>query len=212
MNDFSTAPDRVARALWISVRNITTNSDQLDALWGELSEALTAEPLKGLRMEVIDEDLEDDTEWVTAAYRATFSVRQVVTGRRGRRKQLGHLTVVTRLFDANEEQGSGWVGACIPKVFLAFSTGTPWTNSELRLSGEGSSEFAVPHSARRWCWFEDGEPVPEIWFFVVPLADLSADDLRPQIIEPVIKLINGASDEEAFPEGALALPTPSASA
>ncbi len=212
MNDLSSDPDRVARALWISVRNLTTNSEELDALWGEIIETLTEEPISGLNFEDDQDTHEECTDWVVASFSETLTVRRVVKGKKGRPKKIGDVTVVMRLYDSREEQGSGWPGACTPKLILAFSPNGAWAVDDLRLAGDGRSDVAVPGSARRWYWAENGGHEAASWFFCVPLADLSADALRPQVIDPLVKLINGASDEEAFPQSALAFPTTTASA
>lgn len=209
-------PEAIGRALWQSARNIRNSTLELDALLGELGEMLTGEQHEGVAF-VLSGGEYDQDDWLLRSYAEVFTVKQRVDRRRGARRRLGQAIVCARLYAPAEENGDGWEGVRVPKLFVGYEAeGRPddWAIEHLDLRGDGTAEDLAPDGNRLWFFRDkDGEASTNTWFFCLPLAALrDREALRAQVVKPLLALIgdgDGLGDpDRAFPADTLACRAP----
>ena len=203
-------PEAIGRALWQSARNIRKSAPELDALLRELGELLTEEEHEGVDF-VLSGNEHDQDGWLLWSYADVYTVKQRVEGRRGARRRLGQVTVCARLHASSEEEGEGWEGAHLSKLFVGYQVAPDyaWAIEYFDLHGDGTADHLTPDGGHLWRYREEGKVWKGSWFFCLPLAALrDREALRTQVVKPLLALIgdgDGLGDPDgAFPADALA--------
>ena len=208
-NEDLVGPEAIGRALWQSARNIRKSAPELDALLRELGELLTEEEHEGVDF-VLSGTEHDQDGWLLWSYADVFTVK-----RRGARKRPGQVTVCARLHAPSEEDGEGWEGARLSKLFVGYQVAPDyaWAIKYFDLHGDGTADHLTPDGGHLWRYREEGEVWKGSWFFCLPLAALrDREALQEQVVKPLLALIgdgDGMGDPEgAFPDLSLACRAP----
>jgi len=195
--------------LWQSFANAGRAGIEIDALMLALRDILADGGLGTLRIDVDSEyeaNLETDQGW-TVGY-SLYGYKLIPA--RGRSANRGWVTFGVSLWREEDERGTGWDGAQISKLYVAYwpPKGDGWTTDNLVVDGTGQSIDTERHTAWRWRGVGPG-CLPEAWFFCVRLLALqSRADLDREISTPLRLLLEQQSDERAFAQSISVLNTP----
>jgi hypothetical protein len=173
--------------------------DEIDAMCEKLF-ALFEEALEShrdiSRVEDLDEE-RDENEWILVGYLAQYAIYR----RRGRRPS-AYLAVQIKLADDRE----GSLVGKKPLLYVLFSGKKEWEYDKFLLANAVKDGWKL-HGSKLWEWYTDQENLADRpwydaqWAFVLPLVSMNTeDDLRKEIVSPVIALIDGKSPEKAFAE------------
>jgi hypothetical protein len=95
-----------------------------------------------------------------------------------------------------------------PLLYVLFSGKGEWEYDEFLLANVSKEDGWKLNGGKLWEWFDTDEKnvadrpwYDAQWAFVLPLVSMNTeDDLRKEIVSPVIALIDGKSPEKAFAE------------
>lgn len=201
---------RPAEVLWSSIANVVHADREIAALRRSLEEGLgTMRSVYRWDAAGVEGSLGSEPDhWVDTCWYMVYELRRPPT--RGRAPSLGTLTVAYSLWRQEDEVDGSWIGARQAKLYVGFDpnrfTAEWYWRDDLCLDGSGRPTNKNIVAVAPCLWEHDppssDKPYSRrSWFFCVPLDALnSPEDLSREVLEPLDRLLEGASPEETFAE------------
>ncbi|MFC2969482.1 hypothetical protein [Acidimangrovimonas pyrenivorans] len=213
-----------ARILWHSAKNVFASYKHLDALYGAVDENFCEISFKHDGDNFTGDqsncpkDGHFDSDWVNLVWSSHANLR--AQKKKGRPKLVGTVSAHLMLADGGDaDLAPDWTWRGQPcliagwheegsRMASEWDDGGYWTVDWFDPTDEDSTGHISAGGKCIWRYKDEMGLDLKTGFFVVPIFDLtSEEDLEKHVFKPLIRLFQGASEDDAFPEDSPAVRT-----